>query len=431
MSRMSKRWALILVAELICGSAGSLSAADVSLIKVNGAIGPATASYIARAIDLAGARADACLVIQLDTPGGLLDSTKDIVAKLYESRVPTVVYVAPAPARAASAGVFITLAADIAAMSPHTRIGAAHPVSIGLGGEAEKTDDVMKKKQENDTSSFAESIAEKRHRNVAWAKSAVMDSASITAEKALELKVIDLIAPSLSDLLKQIDGREVNSQTLHTARAKVLEIPMTLRESFLHTVLRPEVMFILMLVVIYGIIGELSSPGAILPGVAGAIALILVLCLSAILPINTAGLALIGLALILFVTDLFAPTHGVLTFGGILAFFLGALMLFNREDAAFRLSLVYIIPATLVTAAFFMTVAAKGLRAQLLPVRTGKEAMLGKTAAVIARIDGASGKVLVEGEYWNAVSDTPIEPGQVAAITAVDGLTLRVKLNQT
>ena len=399
-----KRLAIILLAGLTCGCAATLSAADVSLINVRGAIGPATASYIARAIDLAGERGDACLVIQLDTPGGLLDSTKDIVGKLYESRVPTVVYVAPAPARAASAGAFITMAADIAAMAPHTRIGAAHPVSISMGGEAEKVDDVMKKKQENDTSSFAESIAEKRHRNVEWAKSAVVESASITAEKALELKVIDLIAGSLPDLLERIDGREVNSHALHTARAKVLEIPMTIRESFLHTVLR---------------------------GVAGAIALILVLCMSAILPINTAGLALVGLAIGLFIADVFAPTHGVLTFGGILSFFLGSLMLFNRGDASFRLSLVYIIPATLVTAAFFTFVVTKGLRAQFLPVRSGKETMLGKTAPALARIDGASGKVFVEGEYWNAISDVPIEPGQAVVITAIDGLTLKVKPKQT
>jgi len=426
-----RRSVLILLAGLICGPAAGLPAADVGLIKINGAIGPATASYIGRAIDVAGVRNDACVVIQLDTPGGLLDSTKDIVAKLYESKVPTVVYVAPAPARAASAGAFITMAADIAAMAPHTRIGAAHPVEIGIGGQVEKTDDVMKKKQENDTASFAESIAEKRNRNVEWAKSAVLESVSITAEKALELKVIDLIAKDLPDLLEQIDGREVNSQTLHTAKAPVVEIPMTFGESFLNAVLRPEVMFILMLVVIYGIIGELSSPGAILPGVAGAIALVLVLCMSAILPINIAGLALIGLALAFFIADIFTPTHGVLTAGGIAAFFLGALMLFNRSDAAFRLSLAYIIPATLVTAGFFMLVVAKGVRAQFLPVRAGKETMLGKTVPALARIDGSSGKVFVEGEYWNAISEIPIEAGQSAEIVAIVGLTLKVKPKQT
>jgi membrane-bound serine protease (ClpP class) len=421
----------MLMAGLVGGPAASAPGADVGLIKVNGAIGPGTASYIARAIEVAGARDDACLVIQLDTPGGLLDSTKEIVAKLYDSKVPTVVYVAPPPARAASAGVFITMAADIAAMAPHTHIGAAHPVGIGLGGDTEKTDEVMKKKAENDTASFAQAIAEKRQRNAEWARSSVLESASITAEKALDLKVIDLIAKDLPDLLEQIDGREINSQALHTAKAKVVEIPMSFRERFLHMVLRPEVMFILMLVVIYGIIGELSSPGAILPGVAGAIALILVLYMSAILPVNAAGLALIGLALVLFIADIFASTHGVLTTGGIVSFFLGALMLFNRADPAFRLSLAYIVPATLVTAAFFAVVVGKGLRAQLLPVRSGKETMLGKTAPALARIDAASGKVFVEGEYWNATSPVPIEPGQPVEITGVDGLTLIVKPKQS
>jgi membrane-bound serine protease (ClpP class) len=424
-------WALILMVGLTCGLGARLPAADVGLIKVNGAISPATVSFIARAIDVATARDDVCLIIQLDTPGGLVDSMKDIVAKLYQSKVPTVVYVAPAPARAGSAGVFITMAADIAAMAPHTHIGAAHPVGIGIGGEAEKTDEVMKKKQENDMAAFAESVAEKRNRNVEWAKASVLESESITAEKALDLKVIDLIAKDVPDLLQQIDGREVDGHALHTAKATVVEIPISFRESFLQGVLRPEVMFILMLVVIYGIIGELSSPGAILPGVAGAIALILVLCMSAILPINAAGLALMGLAVALFIGDIFAPTHGVLTTGGIIAFFLGALMLFNRSDAAFRLSLAYIIPATIVTAAFFAFVVGKGVRAQFLPVRSGKETMLGKTAPALARIDAGTGKVFVEGEYWNATSDVPIEVGQPVVITAVDGLTLRVKPKQS
>lgn len=426
-----RAWIFILVAGLSFGATAASHSADAGLIKINGAIGPATATFVARAIEVAEARRDACLIIELDTPGGLLDSTRDIVQKLYDSKVPTVVYVAPAPARAGSAGVFITMAADIAAMAPHTRIGAAHPVSLGATGEVEKTDDVMKKKQENDTSSFAESIADKRNRNGDWAKSAVVESASITAEKALDLNVIDLIATDIPDLLKQIDGREVNGRKLNTANAKVVEIPMTARESFLQLVLRPEVMFVLMLVVIYGIIGELSSPGAILPGVAGAIALILVLYMSAILPVNAAGMALIGLAVVLFVVDVYSPTHGVLTFGGIVAFFLGALMLFNREDPAFRLSVAYIVPATLLTAAFFIFVVGAGVRAQRLPTRTGRETMLGKTVAAVSPIDGKGGKVFVEGEYWNAVSDSQAKPGDPVEIIGIEGLTLKVKPKQT
>jgi membrane-bound serine protease (ClpP class) len=414
------------MAGLLLGAAAA-PATQVGLIKINGAIGPATGSYIARAIDVAEAENDECLIIQLDTPGGLLDSTSEIVQKLYASKVPTVVYVAPAPARAGSAGVFITMAADIAAMAPHTRIGAAHPVSIGISGDVEKTDDVMKKKEENDAAKFAETIAEKRHRNVEWAKSAVVESDSITAEKALDIGVIDLIADDLPDLLKQLDGREVGDKTLQTANAQVVEIPMKTWERFSQLFLRPEVMFILMLVVIYGIIGELSSPGAILPGVAGAIALILVLYMSSILPMNVTGVVLIGLAITLFIIDVFAPTHGVLTVGGIVAFFLGALMLFSNAGPGYRLSLAYIIPATLVTAAFFTFVVSKGIRAQFRPIRAGKETMLGRTVNAISGIDSQGGKVFIEGEYWNAVSETPVKAGQPVEVIGIEGLTLNVR----
>ncbi len=422
-----RNWVAILVVMLTSASATNLLAADVGLIKVNGAIGPATASYIARALDVSAERHDSCLIIQLDTPGGLLESTEDIVKKFYASKVPVVVYVAPSGAKAASAGCFITLAADIAVMAPNTSMGAAHPVEMGGGGSSGNTDDVMKKKLENYASSYIEAIAEKRGRNVEWAKSAVLESVATTAEKALDLKVIDLIAKDVPDLLNQIDGREVNGQTLKTAGAKVVEIPMAPREKLFQVLWRPEVMLVLMLAAIYGIIGELSNPGAILPGVVGGIALILALYMAAILPVNVAGLALIGLAMVLFVIDLFAPTHGVLTFGGIASFFLGALMLFNKADPTFRLSLAYIIPATVLTALFFLFVVGAGLKAQTLPVRAGRETMLGKTVTALARIDNAGGKVFVEGEYWNAVSDSPIEAGQAAEIISIEGLKLKVK----
>jgi membrane-bound serine protease (ClpP class) len=420
---------LILLAALACGSSVGLRAADVGLIHVKGAIGPATASYIARAIDVASEREDTCLIIELDTPGGSLDSTREIVQKFYASKVPTVVYVFPDGAWAGSAGCFITLAADVAAMSPGTSIGAAHPVSIGAGGE-EKTSDVMKQKMENFASKYIASIAEKRGRNVEWAKSSVLTSQSLTATEALDKKVIDLIAKDLPDLLKQLDDREVNGKALKTADATVVEISMTVQEKVLQLLSHPELMMILMLVAIYGIIGELSNPGAILPGVVGAIALILVLYMATVLPVNIAGLALIGLAVVLFIVDIYAPTHGVLTIGGIVAFFLGALMLFNRADPAYHLSLLFIIPATLVTAAFFFFVVGAGLRAQLLPVRAGRETMLGKTAPALARIDAASGRIFVEGEYWNAVSDVPIEAGHPVEVVGISGLTLKVKPKQ-
>jgi membrane-bound serine protease (ClpP class) len=339
------------------------------------------------------------------------------------------VYVAPEGAWAGSAGCFITLAADIAAMAPGSSIGAAHPVSIGAGGE-EKTSDVMKEKLEQITGSFIEGIAKKRGRNAKWARSSVIESKAIDADKALELKVIDLIAKDLPDLLSQLDDRDVDGKTLKTAGATVVDIPMTTAERVLQILSHPELMMILMLVAMYGIIGELSNPGAILPGVVGAIALILVLYMSTILPVNIAGLALIGLAVVLFIVDIYAPTHGVLTFGGIVAFFLGSLMLFKRADPAFRISLAYIIPATLVTAAFFVFVVGAGLRAQFLPVRVGPGILLGKTVPALTRIDAASGRVFVEGENWNAVSEVPVEPGHPVEIVAVNGLTLKVKPKQ-
>jgi len=416
---------LILFGVLSCLAALAAPGAEVGLIKINGAIGPATASYITRAIEAAAERENRCLIIQLDTPGGSLESTKRIVQAFYASPVPTVVYVAPEGAWAGSAGCFITLAADVAAMAPATSIGAAHPVSIGPGGE-EKTSEVMKEKQEQITGSFIEGIANRRGRNAEWARASVVESKAITADQALELHVIDLVAKDLPDLLRQLDEHEVNGKPLETADANVVEIPRTTQERLLQLLSHPELMMILMLVAIYGIIGELSNPGAILPGVVGAIALILVLYMATILPINSAGLALIGLSIVLFIMDIFAPSHGILTFGGIVSFLLGALMLFNRADPVFRLSLAYIIPATLVTAAFFTFVVGSGLRAQWLPVRVGREALLGRTAPARERIDAAGGWVFIEGEYWNAVSEVPIEPGQPVEIIAVHGLTLKV-----
>ncbi len=420
-----KRFGFIVLWGILLGA--TVHASQVGLIKINGAIGPATASYLARALDTAAAQNDECLIIQLDTPGGLLDSTEEIVRKIYDSKVPTVVYVAPAPARAGSAGVFITMAADIAAMAPHTRIGAAHPVELGATGQVEKPDDTMKTKIENDTAAFAKSIADKRHRDADWAVASVRASASITAEEALDKNVIDLIAEDIPDLLKQLDGHVVGEKTLSTANATVVEIPMQMWERFAQLFLRPEVMFILMLMVIYGFIGELSSPGAILPGVVGAIALVLVLYMSAILPVNIAGLMLIGLAVLLFIADSFASTHGVLTTGGIAAFFLGALMLFSHAGPGYHLSLGWIIPATVLTAAFFIFVAGKGIGAQFKPASTGKEAMIGKTVNAISRIDSAGGKVFIEGEMWNAVCATPVETGQPVEVTGISGLTLQVK----
>ncbi len=421
-----KRRVLLSATLLLLLLAGIVRAENVALIKIDGPIGPATASYLTRAIREASVDSQ-CLVIQLDTPGGLLESTKTMVQALYASPVPTVVYVAPAGATATSAGCFLTLAADLAAMAPATTIGAAHPVQLGGGGMSEaKPDETMEKKVENYAVSYIESIAAKRGHNVEWAKSAVKESASISAEKAIELKVVDMAASDLPDLLRKLDGREVNGKKLKTAGAKVVEIAMSPREVVFQKLWRPEVMFILMLVAMYGIIGELSTPGAILPGVMGAIALVLALYMAAILPVNAAGLALMVLAMGLFTIDVFAPTHGILTGGGILAFFIGSLMLFDRSDPAFRLSLTYIIPATVVTAGFFIFVVGKGLAAQRLPAKTGTQTMIGRKVEAVTAIDRNRGRVLIEGEYWTAVSDTPVGKGQWVEVTQVQGLTLSV-----
>src|SRR5437588_3385221 len=285
-------------------AAAVVATETVSLIKIDGAIGPATASYITRSIDEARAQNAQCLIIQLNTPGGVLDSTQTIVKSFVGSMEPVVVYVAPTGSTATSAGCFITVAASVAAMAPATTIGAAHPVTLGgapTGGE-QKLDDTMKQKLENFSVSYIEAIAARRQRNVEWAKSAVKESASISAEKALQLKVVDLIAADLPELLKQLNGRVVDGKTLKTTNANVSEIKMSASEHVFQKLWRPEVMFVLMLIAIYGIIGELTTPGAILPGVVGAIALVLALYLAAVLTVNVYGFVLIVLAFGLFIS---------------------------------------------------------------------------------------------------------------------------------
>lgn len=390
----------------------------VSVMSVDGAIGPTTTNYINRSLSIAMERNDEALIIELDTPGGLLNSTQDIVRKMLGSSFPIVVYVSPEGANAGSAGTFITLAAHIAAMAPTTNIGAASPIQMGGG----QMDTVAQNKIFNYAESYIESIAERRERNVDWAKSAVRDGDSITSNEAVEMNVVDLIADNLEDLLLKIDGMEVEGEILRTENAEINRIERNLAETFFSFILRPEVMLILTMVAIYGIVGELSNPGAIVPGVSGVIALILLLYGVAAMPINIAGFMLIALAIILFIIEAFTPTYGILLTGGAVSFFLGALMLFQDLPDEMQLSLYWIIPATILTVAFFAWIVTYGIRAQFGAHHAGLESAIGKEAEVIEPIDATGGKIFFSGEYWNAVSDEPIMQGERCEIVEFQGL---------
>lgn len=405
--------------EQTSGDAGT-----VSVIRVEGTIGPTTTQYIQRGLDISIENNDEMLIIELDTPGGLLDSTQDIVQTLLGTTHPTAVYVSPQGANAGSAGTFITLAAHVAAMSPATNIGAASPVSMG-GGEI---DSVMQSKIFNFSESYIQTIAEERGRNAEWARSAVTEGASITADEALEMNVIDLIARDLDDLLEQIDGMELEGKVLTTSGAERQEIPRNMAEIFFSFILRPEVMLILTMVAIYGIIGEVTNPGGIIPGVSGVIALILLLYGVAALPINLAGFLLIGLAIILFIAEAFTPSFGVLILSGSVAFFLGALMLFQDLPDTMQLSLYWLIPATILTAAFFGWIVTYGIKSLFMPATTGLKATVGKRAEVVDDINpGSVGRIFFDGEFWHAESDATLLKGSYSEIVEFKGLVAIVK----
>jgi len=401
----------------------------VAVIRVEGTISPPVTNYIKRGMERARQMDAQALIIELDTPGGLLKSTKNIVQAMLDSDdLPIVVYVSPEGASAASAGTFITMAAHVATMAPATNIGAASPVQMAPGGGSGQTDTVMQKKIFNYSESYIETIANRRERNAEWAISAVRDGESITAEEAVEINVIDFIAENRDDLLTRLNGRVAAGDTLRTTGATIEEIPTNMAESVLGFLIRPEVMLILTMVAIYGIIGEVTNPGAIIPGMAGVIALILVLYASASVPINIAGFILIGLAIILFISEAFTPTFGLLIAGGAVSFFLGAMMLFQDLPESMNISWAWLIPATILTTLFFIWIATEGIRIHLDDNdHTGKEGMIGKTAEVINRVDQTGGRIFVNGEYWNAKSNQPIEKGKECEIVDIERLKLHVK----
>jgi membrane-bound serine protease (ClpP class) len=411
------------------GQTDSLSEASstntsVTVITIKGAIGPTTTNYITRGLENARASNSEALIIELDTPGGLLTSTQDIVQEMLASEMPIVVYVTPPGGNAGSAGTFITLAAHIAAMAPTTTIGAASPVSMG----GQQQDSVMQKKIFNYSESFIENIAKERERNAEWAKSAVRDGEAITETEALELNVIDLIATDLNDLLSQIDGMEVEGKILQTKQATIEPLDESFAEKFFGFIMRPEIMLILTMVAIYGIVGEVTNPGAIVPGVAGVIALILLLYGSAAMPINVAGFVLIGLAIVLFVAEAFTPTFGILMTGGAVSFFLGALMLFQDFPQEMQLDWYWLVPATILMVIFFGWIATSGIKAQFTGHRTGLESLIGKKVKVIDNVDENSGRVMISGEYWNAVTEgEKIKANEWCEVVRFEGLTVTVK----
>lgn len=397
----------------------------VLLIKIDDPITPVIAEYIIKSIDRATETHAEALVIMMDTPGGLVESTREIVKKMLAAEVPIVVYVAPSGSRAASAGVFITLTANIAAMAPNTRIGSASPVQM-----EGKMDETMAKKITNDLAAMVRGIAEKRHRNAAWAEDAVRKAVSATETEALKLKVVDLLAPDVPTLLKNIDGRTVDTmmgkKTLHTASAAVKESGMRLRHRILGVISNPNIAYILMILGFYGLYFELSNPGAIFPGVAGAILLILGFYALQTLPINYAGLMLIILGIALFIAEAFITSHGVLGVGGAIAMAFGSMMLIDSPDPALRLSWTVIVPVIAASALLFIVTLTVAIRAQREKVDTGKEGLIGLTGE--ARTDITDkGQVFVRGEYWNAWSDERITKGDRIEVLAVKGLRLKVK----
>ncbi|MFZ3123014.1 MAG: nodulation protein NfeD [Thermodesulfovibrionales bacterium] len=399
---------------------------DVVVITVNGVINPASAEYIGKSIKRANEQKREAVVIELDTPGGLDTSMRDIVKNIIGSEVPVIVYVSPSGARAASAGVFITLAAHVAAMSPGTNIGAAHPV--GVGGKMDKT---MAEKVTNDAAAYIKSLAERTGRNSKWAEDAVRKSVSATEAEALKEKIIDIVSKDLNTLLLTIDGRKVKTvmgeKVLKTANANIVREEMSLRYKILNFISDPNVAYMLMLLGFYGLFFELTNPGAIFPGVMGGICLILAFYAFQTLPVNYAGLLLIILAIILFILEIKIVSYGVLTIGGVIAMALGSLMLFESPGPFMKLSLFLILPAVIITALFFTVILGLAYKAYRRKPVTGSEGLIGLEGIANTDITKTSGMVLLHGELWSAYSDETISKGEKIVVELVSGLKVKVR----
>jgi membrane-bound serine protease (ClpP class) len=420
--------AVLLFASLVVGVSADGTKPTVYYIQFREIVHRASADYLIRALQEAQTKRAVAFVVLLDTPGGEMQAMRDITMALLNSTVPTVVYVSPSGARAGSAGVFITIAAHIAAMAPGTNIGAATPVSGG--GEDIPKD--LKRKVMNDTIAYARTLARQRGRNEEWVVKAVTEAASIPEQEAKRYRVIDLIATDMGDLLRQVDGRKVTLSngvvvTLRTKNVPTQEIPRTWREMLLSFLAHPNVFYILMLLGIYGLLFELQNPGATLPGVVGIISLLLALYAASVLPLNALGVAMILLAFALFIADLFTPTHGVLTAGAIVSFAIGSLILFQADSPVLRVSLWLVGTMTALTTGLFVWIAYSGVRAQFRHKETGWERLIGQVGRVRAKLN-PEGMVFVDGALWRAIAlDPPIEEGEYVQVERVEGLTLYVR----
>jgi len=410
----------------------------VDVATLNGVVDPVMAQYITRTINTAINDGAAALVITMDTPGGLDSSMRTIISKMLASPIPIIVYVAPSGARAASAGTFITMASNVAAMAPSTNIGSAHPV----GGQGEDITGTLGIKVTNDAAAYIRTIAEKRGYNADWAEQAVRQSVNITEKEAVDLHVVDLIATDTRDLLNKVDGRRVTTATgpttLKTAGCAIDLLNMNMQEEFLHTLTNPTLAYLLLTIGIWALIAEFNNPGAILPGVTGAVCLILAFIAFETLPINWGGVALILLSVVLFIAEVKAPTHGILTAGGIICFVLGSLILFSpftpqapSMPASVSVPWPWIGFMSLLSIGVFTIAVGAGIRAQMRKVIMGAETVTGATGVAKSDLD-PQGVVLLQAEDWSAISvDGPIKKGQPIQVVGREGLVLRVKAVKT
>ena len=416
------------------------------LLNIQGPIGPATAEYLIKSLEKSTERNAELVIIRMDTPGGLDASTRDIIKAILNSPVPVATFVTPGGARAASAGMYILYASHIAAMSPATNVGAATPVSI-IGGEppAQKqapgengedakaetdTGNTMMRKAVNDAVAYARGLANRHGRNADWAELAVREAASITAEKALEIGVIDLMATDIEDLLKQIDGRTITvrdrSWVLDTASLVVEQLEPDWKDELLGVITSPTIAYLLLLVGIYGLFFEGYNPGAVFPGVIGAICLLIALYAFQMLPVNYAGFALIALGIILMIGEAVVPSFGVLGIGGIISLVIGSIILIDTDVPGFMVSRPLIGALALVSSLGLMGIIGIALKARLRPVVSGREQLIGASGTALTDIYH-EGEVFVHSERWSAVSDSPLHKGQTVEVTGIDGLTLKVR----